>query len=269
MKRLLALLLVLSLAGNAYLILSHKRVLGEPAPAHLPSVAAQEQVPPSAPSSPAAIQPAAPPPTSHLAPSIVATAESQSVGILGLVGQLKRFAQLHPEWTLPEFALLSDEDWLDMAKHMEADTDEDARRGLHLLRQLAKQRAADKIRAGAALYAKDHDGRYPSDPKDLVPYLTDDAALEALTRYVPKGMDKTGLCPVYSDTLTTDPVIDTAFEFDLHDGMAMHSTGAWTEIIARFKAQHPNERPTPESLRPFLGAYANDPYIKRLLRDLH
>lgn len=94
---------------------------------------------------------------------------------LAHVKQLKHEAETNPRARIPEFSLLTEQDWLDRAKYYgnrpQLDAATDLRVAMAELRQSAQNRFADLAQPALIRYAQDHDGRFPTDLAQFKPYL--------------------------------------------------------------------------------------------------
>jgi RNA polymerase sigma factor (sigma-70 family) len=90
------------------------------------------------------------------------------------VNRLKRVAADHPELTIPEFGLLSDQDWYTGAQWAKSDSDDDTTMVFHGLRSQAKVRFSIGLADAMHNYVKANDGTLPASPRDLLPYFSSD-----------------------------------------------------------------------------------------------
>lgn len=95
-------------------------------------------------------------------------------------------AETNPRARIPEFALLSEQDWLNAARMLGKRTQFDAATDLRVamaeLRQSAQNKFATEAQYALTRYAKDHEDRFPTDLAQLKPYLSvDDAILDRYT----------------------------------------------------------------------------------------
>ncbi len=109
------------------------------------------------------------------------------------VDQLKRYARDSGK-SIPEIALLSDQEWLDATQHGGRNANSDPRQEidntLRSLRGRAKMRFAMILGLASRAYVKAHDGQLPNDTRELWPYFEDNNNFKAsdvdeamLTRY--------------------------------------------------------------------------------------
>lgn len=124
---------------------------------------------------------AAPPPSTDPASADPATAEIRAW--LERVERLKQFARDSGK-SIPEIALLSEQDWLNAAQNMDhdygrggpAERIDEALRGM---RGLAKIRFGLYLGEASRAYVKAHDGQLPNDTQELRPYIKDNPNFSA------------------------------------------------------------------------------------------
>jgi hypothetical protein len=94
---------------------------------------------------------------------------------LAAVKKLKEEAQNNPKARIPEFSLLTEQDWLNAAKYYgkrpQFDAATDLRVAMAELRQTAQNAFATYAQQALERYAKDHDGAFPTDLSQFQPYL--------------------------------------------------------------------------------------------------
>ncbi len=83
----------------------------------------------------------------------------------------KLFAEL-PAQRIPEIKLLTDSDWLDVARTHELDTTSDIRVALAEIRALARRKFADELRPALQKFITASEGQLPTDPAQLIPHLS-------------------------------------------------------------------------------------------------
>jgi hypothetical protein len=92
-----------------------------------------------------------------------------------------RLAQM-PDRKIPEFQLLTDQDWLDAVKDVkQLQTDADFAKAMNALRDAAKREFSTIVQGGLNGYAQANNGALPASFNDLQPYLStplDDSVLE-------------------------------------------------------------------------------------------
>lgn len=95
--------------------------------------------------------------------------------------QLKQAVQNNPEKSIPEFQLLSEQQWLDAAMNDKFDTDTNVNHDLADLRHAAENNFAAIAQSGLTKYLKANNGQFPTDLSQLQPYFSsplDDAILQ-------------------------------------------------------------------------------------------
>jgi hypothetical protein len=95
--------------------------------------------------------------------------------------QLKQFAQQYPSKAIPEFQLLSEQQWLDAAMDANFDTDTNIQKDLAGLRQAAENNFANQAESALAKYRQANNNQFPTDLSQLQPYFSppmDDAILQ-------------------------------------------------------------------------------------------
>jgi hypothetical protein len=86
--------------------------------------------------------------------------------------QLKQLAQQYPNKALPEFQLLSEQQWLDAAMNAKFDSDQDVQNELAGLRRTAQNNFAGEAEHALQKYAAANDGKFPADLSQLQPYFS-------------------------------------------------------------------------------------------------
>lgn len=95
--------------------------------------------------------------------------------------QLKQFVQQYPGKTIPEFQLLSEQQWLDAAMNAKFDTDKDVQKELANLRHAAENNFVSQAHDALSKYMKANDGQFPTDLSQLQSYFSspmDEAVLQ-------------------------------------------------------------------------------------------
>jgi hypothetical protein len=97
------------------------------------------------------------------------------------VSLLQQNLQQRPERQIPELQFADEKDWLDAAKLVQTDSDVDVRKGLSLLRTLAKYKFGRLLSPALLKFTEANNGDLPTDALQLKPFLTvpvDDAMLQ-------------------------------------------------------------------------------------------
>jgi hypothetical protein len=94
---------------------------------------------------------------------------------------LNQHLQEMPSEKIPELSLLTADDWLKAGAKAKFDTDDDVRKSLRTLREIAK----NELPLGSGLYTYVHanDGNLPADMAQLAPYLRFPVDSSILSRY--------------------------------------------------------------------------------------
>ena len=104
-----------------------------------------------------------------------------------LLGRMRRVQELldrHPEWTIPEMQLLTEDDWFERARRSKFDTSDDVAEFFMAARGQSKARFAVHLMQAGNAYVKANDGRLPSHARELLPYVNNPAITESmLDRY--------------------------------------------------------------------------------------
>jgi RNA polymerase sigma factor (sigma-70 family) len=102
---------------------------------------------------------------------------------LARVNQLKGRLQQTPAAKIPEFQFLTDQDWLDAVKK-EMNTDEDYRRALSALRDMAERTfSTTAVQPALKQYAQANNGQFPTDISQLQPYFNPPVDASVLQRW--------------------------------------------------------------------------------------
>jgi len=192
--------------------------------------------------------------------------------------QLKRRLAETPESQIPELAVLTEKDWLDVVAYVDAfETDDDFRRALSSLRGQAKLRAALQIQDAVRKFAAANDDMIPTQVSQVAPYLEkplDDAILQ---RFQIVAAGKLSDLPEQKDLITeTGPVVDQEFETTIstrQKGSTMRSFSAVDDTIeaaaARFAEANSGMLPrTVSDLAGLLPANIAPDRIERFLTKI-
>jgi RNA polymerase sigma factor (sigma-70 family) len=97
--------------------------------------------------------------------------------------QLKQMVKQHPEKTIPELALLSEQDWLNAAKDAQFSSDEDVRHDLANLRHTGENLFASLASTALKQFVEANNGQFPSSLSDLLPYFGQNIDAAILNRW--------------------------------------------------------------------------------------
>jgi RNA polymerase sigma factor (sigma-70 family) len=95
--------------------------------------------------------------------------------------ELSQLVEQNPDKRIPEFQLLTENDWLEAAKKLSADSESDPRKLLNELRRMAKHKFFPASQRALDSYIKANHGQLPSDISELRPHFDpplDDAILQ-------------------------------------------------------------------------------------------
>lgn len=125
-----------------------------------------------------------PPPATSAADATV-TPERQDMMAAWMV-RLRRLHQLFDERAdqrIPEMRLLTDADWLRVAKRSNLDTTEGAREALAAIRTAAAEKFVQQLSAAVRRFAAEQKDAMPATVSDLVPFFDPPADADMLVRY--------------------------------------------------------------------------------------
>lgn len=111
------------------------------------------------------------------------TRDAEVQAWLGRVSQLRQLFATTAAATIPECRLLTDEDWLTVARSAAFASDEQRRQALAALRSAAKRRFAGQLGSALRKFQTAHGDTLPGSLLDLAPYLTAPADPSMLDRY--------------------------------------------------------------------------------------
>ncbi len=101
---------------------------------------------------------------------------------LDRVKKLKDKLAQAPERSIPEFQMLTEQDWLDAVRDIrQLESDEDFNKALNALREAAKRTVSNTFQGAMQAYAKANNGALPGDFSQLQPYFAtapDDSVLQ-------------------------------------------------------------------------------------------
>jgi len=180
-----------------------------------------------------------PPPKAALG-DIAPAQASEAEAWLGRAKELKRLFAENSARQIPELQLLTDADWLRVAKWAELDSDQHVRKTLALTRNEAKSKFARKLWPALQKFA-DTNHRLPSATAELAAYFTPPVDAALLDRYVVTNRGS----PVNSDgTISMDHLVmekspvdadyDTRYQVG-RVGFSRTEPPAWVENYATFE----------------------------------
>lgn len=117
------------------------------------------------------------------------TRDAEVKAWLARVKQLRQLSAAHPDRQIPEMGLLTDDDWLQVARQASFDTDDQRRQAFARLRTAAKRKFVAQLSAALPKFTKTFEGKLPATSLELAPYLEPPADAAMLQRY---GVTQTG-----------------------------------------------------------------------------
>jgi RNA polymerase sigma factor (sigma-70 family) len=129
------------------------------------------------------------------------------------VSQLKQWAQQNPAAEIPEFKLLTKQDWLNAARS-DLNTDADYRRAMSSLRDTAENKVASMMHSALGKYIQANGGQFPSDLSQLQSYFDsplDDAILQRWEIVPAKTIPNIGVGDpnIITEKSVVDDLLDT------------------------------------------------------------
>jgi RNA polymerase sigma factor (sigma-70 family) len=85
--------------------------------------------------------------------------------------KLKQLVSQFPDKSIPEFQLLSEQEWLDAAMNAKFDSDKDIQQDLANLRHTAENDLATQMHNALSQYMSANNGQFPTDLSQLQPYF--------------------------------------------------------------------------------------------------
>jgi RNA polymerase sigma factor (sigma-70 family) len=131
---------------------------------------------------------------------------------LGRVNQLKQWSEQNPGATIPEFQLLTKQDWLNAAQKP-LNTDADYRRAMSSLRGAAENEFASLAHSALGKYLQANNNQFPTDLSQLQPYFdspVDDAILQRWEIVPSKTISNLGVGnPIITEKTAVDDLLDS------------------------------------------------------------
>jgi len=97
--------------------------------------------------------------------------------------QLKRLAQQYPDKAIPEFQLLSEQQWMDEAMGAKFDSDKEIQQELANLRHTAENNFAGIAQGALTKYLQANNNQFPTDLSQLDPYFSSPVGEDILQRW--------------------------------------------------------------------------------------
>jgi len=129
------------------------------------------------------------------------------------VNQLKEWAEQNPAAEIPEFKLLTKQDWLNAARS-DLNTDADYRRAMSSLRDTTENKVASMMHSALGKYIQANGGQFPSDLSQLQLYFDsplDDAILQRWEIVPAKTIPNIGVGEpnIITEKSAVDDLLDT------------------------------------------------------------
>jgi hypothetical protein len=132
---------------------------------------------------------------------------------------LQQNLQQQPERQIPELQFADEKDWLEAAKLVKTESDVDVRKGLSLLRILAKYKFGQLLSPALLKYTEANNGNLPTDVSQLKPFLTvpvDDAVFQRYEMIATGNTGEPGFNPfVPAIRDKTEARIDSVYDASL------------------------------------------------------
>jgi len=196
---------------------------------------------------------------------------------LNRVKQLKQIAEENPAKSTPEFELLSEKDWLNVAMNAKFDTDKDIQNALASLRHRAEADFANQISRALQKFMKDNNAQFPSDFYQLQPYFENPVSDAILSRW--QVLPQSAL-PSYPNmggdfAITEKAPIDPNLDFRFIIGPDGYSNNSYlnpdmetlTPAIKAFTDANNGKKPTDFSqIQPFLTTPKQEAAFQKLIQ---
>ncbi len=183
---------------------------------------------------------------------------------LGRVKKLRQLFASRPDQQIPELALLSDLDWLSVARRLKFETETDIRQAFAEARSSAKSRFASKLSLALRSFTAANDGMIPTDLMQLLPHFETPVDPAIFPRYEIRQSGKASAAnPRLSAIVERTPIdadYDSRTRLQATGGFGANSpwnssdlADAVIDAQARFAAANNNQRPKTEAeLIPFI-----------------
>jgi RNA polymerase sigma factor (sigma-70 family) len=203
------------------------------------------------------------------------SAEAELKSWLARVSELKERLQTMPDHRVPEFELLTDQDWLDAAKR-EIRNDIDLRRAFSKLRNTAQGKFAVSAHSALKDYMEAHDGAFPNELADLQPYLKSPVSQSILDNWqiIPASELRNlgmGGEKVITQKRAVDEVFDTRIGLGPYghgstDFLSSTAGATFGELHAAYQAVYPGRTPKdPSELIPFAKTRTQQEVLQKFL----
>jgi chromosome segregation ATPase len=141
---------------------------------------------------------------------------SEAETLAAKVAWLRQKLEQMPNQKLPELQFADEQDWLEAAKRVQTDSDLDVRKGLSLLRTLAKNKVAPVLMGALQDYTAANNGELPASMAQLKPFLKaplDDAIFDRYEPILASNVNTAGFntnAPVLREK--SDATIDKTYD---------------------------------------------------------
>jgi RNA polymerase sigma factor (sigma-70 family) len=194
--------------------------------------------------------------------------------------QLKQSAQQYPGKAIPEFQLLSEQQWLDAAMDDNFDTDTNIQKDLAALRHMAENNFASQAASAFTKYLQANNNQSPTDLSQLQPYFSppmDDAILQRW-EIAPASVDPNNGVgdPIITEISAVDASLDSRWAIGPNGyGSSSYVSSEVSDAVALVKpamqayaAANNGLQPTdPSQILPYLTTPAQQAAYQTLLKS--
>jgi hypothetical protein len=176
--------------------------------------------------------------------------------------------------------LLSDQDWIDIARNQELESETGIRKALSAVRRTAKNNFASLASAAVVKHQDDNDGQFPTDLSQLLRYFKAPVDEAILQRYeiLPAAAMSLGLGGKW--VITEKAPIDPDYDSRWSIGPGSYGSTAWSaseveQLLAQlapaikaFNAANNGSRPTdePSQLLPYVTTPDEQAALQKLIQ---
>ena len=162
--------------------------------------------------------------------------------------KLRESVAQHPEKSIPEFQLLSKQQWLDAAMNAKFDTDKDIQQNLASLRQIANNDFVAMLSSALSKYKNDNGGQFPTDISQLQSFFDAPVDSAILDRWEVVPASQVPNVKMGGDSIITEKSpVDTSLDNVWAVGPNGYGTSSY---------QSPDMKNAISTLAPVLKAYA-------------
>jgi len=194
--------------------------------------------------------------------------------------QLRQTVAQNPDKSIPEFKLLSDQQWLDAAMNAKFDTDKQLQQTLADLRRTAENNFASQAHDAISQYMATNNGAFPTDISQLQPYFSppmDDAILQRWKVAPASANPGVGV----GDTIITEKApVDPALDMNWAIGPAGYGSSTYqtadmsaaiatmTPAMKAYAADHNGMQPTDSTqILPYLTTPEEQAAYQKLMKN--